>query len=509
MRFNSLDDISDFCRALPAGDADAAGAAALRQQNLTKPPGSLGRLEELAIWLARWQQNATPRLERVTIAVFAGNHGVAARGVSAYPPEVTAQMVANFAAGGAAINQLATLAGAELNVVPLELERPTRDFTIAAAMDTDDFLDAVDTGYHAVTDDCDLLVVGEMGIANTTTAATLCAALLGGGAARWAGRGTGVDDDGLSRKRAAIEAALKFHERILGDPLARGRGARRPRTRGDIGRRARRTRTRRPGAARRFCRNSGGAAAGAARARHAGSLPCRTRLGRIRPSRSAARTQARPAARSRHAARRSLRRRALRSCCCARHWPATMAWQPLPKPAFPAPATDETLPRVAATLDQRNICSMGNRACAGGDQAVLVIAALFAAIAPARAEVRILASPGGQVGPFLELFDRVRESGERVVIDGPCLSACTLVLSTVPSERICVTRRAVLGFHAARSMDRRGRMYAEPEASQAVLEAYPAPVRGWISRRGGLTSRLLLLRGRELAAIYPTCRWVS
>ena len=139
-------------------------------------------------------------------------------------------------------------------------------------------------------------------------------------------------------------------------------------------------------------------------------------------------------------------------------------------------------------------------------KAVLVAAALFAAMAAARAEVRILASPGGQVGPFLELFDRVRESGERVVIDGPCLSACTLVLSMVPSERICVTRRAVLGFHAARSIDRRGRMYAEPEASQAVLEAYPAPVRGWISRRGGLTSRLLLLRGRELAAIYPTCR---
>jgi nicotinate-nucleotide--dimethylbenzimidazole phosphoribosyltransferase len=220
MRFNSLDDIRAFCRDLPAGDAQAAGAAAQRQQNLTKPPGSLGRLEELAIWLARWQENATPRLDRVTIAVFAGNHGIAARGVSAYPPEVTAQMVANFTAGGAAINQIATLAGAELRVVPLELERPTRDFTIAAAMDTEDFLDAIDTGCRAVSDDCDLLVVGEMGIANTTTAATLCAALLGGDASRWAGRGTGVDDDGLSRKVAAIESALKFHERILGDPLS-------------------------------------------------------------------------------------------------------------------------------------------------------------------------------------------------------------------------------------------------------------------------------------------------
>jgi hypothetical protein len=128
------------------------------------------------------------------------------------------------------------------------------------------------------------------------------------------------------------------------------------------------------------------------------------------------------------------------------------------------------------------------------------------ALPPAQAEVRILASPGGQVGPFLDLFERVRASGERVVIDGPCLSACTLVLSMVPADRICVTRRAILGFHAARSIDRRGRIYTEPEASELVLEAYPSAVRGWIRRRGGLGSRLLLLRGRELAAIYPSCQ---
>ncbi len=137
-----------------------------------------------------------------------------------------------------------------------------------------------------------------------------------------------------------------------------------------------------------------------------------------------------------------------------------------------------------------------------------LLAALWCALAAvaAQAEVRILASPGGQVGPFLDLFERVRASGERVVIDGPCLSACTLVLSIVPNDHICVTRRAVLGFHAARSVDQLGRMYAEPEASELVLAAYPSAVRGWIRRRGGLTSRLLLLRGRELAAIYPSCR---
>ena len=137
---------------------------------------------------------------------------------------------------------------------------------------------------------------------------------------------------------------------------------------------------------------------------------------------------------------------------------------------------------------------------------LLVTALSLLAASPAAAEVRIHSSPGGQIGKFAMLFAMVRESGERVVIDGPCLSACTLVLSMVPANRICVTRKAILGFHAARSIDQRGRIYAEPEASDLVLAAYPAAVRGWIQRRGGLSSRLLLLRGRELAAIYPSCR---
>ena len=140
-------------------------------------------------------------------------------------------------------------------------------------------------------------------------------------------------------------------------------------------------------------------------------------------------------------------------------------------------------------------------------KSIFLVATLGAlATPPVRAEIRILASPGGQVGPFLDLFERVRASGQRVVIDGPCLSACTLVLSVLPDDRICVTRRAILGFHAARSIDRHGRMYAEPEASDLVLQAYPAAVRSWIHHRGGLSSRLLLLRGRELATIYPSCR---
>jgi len=124
---------------------------------------------------------------------------------------------------------------------------------------------------------------------------------------------------------------------------------------------------------------------------------------------------------------------------------------------------------------------------------------------PAAADFRILGSPGGRVGPFLEVFERLRQSGERVIVDGPCYSACTLVLSILPRSQICITRRAVFGFHGARSLDHRGRLRAEPEASRVVLATYPPDVRRWIQRRGGLTSRLLLLRGRELARMFPRC----
>jgi nicotinate-nucleotide--dimethylbenzimidazole phosphoribosyltransferase len=186
---------------------------------LTKPPGSLGRLEDIAIWLARWQGRNPPRLDRIEVLVFAGNHGVTALGVSAFPASVTTQMVANFAAGGAAINQLAAAAGARLQVVPLDLDRPTADFTNEPAMDEDAFLHAVAAGHDSVPADADLVCLGEMGIGNTTAAAAIAAALFGGGGARWAGRGTGVDDDGLIRKRKAIDAALKRHAGVLDDPL--------------------------------------------------------------------------------------------------------------------------------------------------------------------------------------------------------------------------------------------------------------------------------------------------
>jgi hypothetical protein len=136
---------------------------------------------------------------------------------------------------------------------------------------------------------------------------------------------------------------------------------------------------------------------------------------------------------------------------------------------------------------------------------VSFVLGLFAML-PARADLRIVSSPGGAVDAYLEVFARVRQSGERVVIDGPCLSACTLVLSTIPRNRICVTRRAVLGFHAPRLFDpRTGYTARAPEATRAVTASYPAGVRSWIKRRGGLTQKIIYLRGKELAALYPHC----
>ena len=217
--FADLDSLRAACLELPAGSDTAATEVRERQRILTKPLGSLGRLEDLAAWLAKWQNRAMPRLDRVDILVFAGNHGVTRQGVSPFPSSVTAQMVGNFSRGGAAINQLARVAGANLVVVPLQLDIPTRDFTEAPAMAESEFLLAVSTGYDAVAAGCDLLCLGEMGIGNTTAAAALAAALFGGGGADWAGRGTGIDDAGLIRKRKVIDAGLERHAVSLGDPL--------------------------------------------------------------------------------------------------------------------------------------------------------------------------------------------------------------------------------------------------------------------------------------------------
>lgn len=188
-----------------AEDAARAGAAE-RNGQLTKPPGALGRLEDLAIWYAGWVGDSRPVLSRPQVIVFAGNHGVAAQGVSAFPAEVTAQMVGNFAAGGAAINQLSRAAGATLDVHSLTLETPTADFTQGPAMTEEEVCAAFRAGWEAVDPEADLVVTGEMGIGNTTAAAAIATALLGG--TDWAGRGTGVDDAGMARKTDAITRGL-------------------------------------------------------------------------------------------------------------------------------------------------------------------------------------------------------------------------------------------------------------------------------------------------------------
>lgn len=206
-----LDAVVALADRLPSADMPSAAAARARQATLTKPPGSLGRLEELAEFMAAWR--ATPRAEisRAQALVFAGNHGVCAQGVNLYPQSVTAQMVANFMDGGAAINQLCRFAGAELSVVPLDLSNPTADFTQAPAMTLPECLDALNRGAAAVDASVDVLIVGEMGIGNSTVAAALTTALFGGDAADWVGPGAGSDAAGIARKIAAIETAQTRH----------------------------------------------------------------------------------------------------------------------------------------------------------------------------------------------------------------------------------------------------------------------------------------------------------
>ncbi|HEY6258198.1 MAG TPA: hypothetical protein VIY51_20645 [Xanthobacteraceae bacterium] len=136
----------------------------------------------------------------------------------------------------------------------------------------------------------------------------------------------------------------------------------------------------------------------------------------------------------------------------------------------------------------------------------IAAALLLAGLAPALADVRITASNGGDVLAYLQFFALLERSGERIVLDGPCFSACTLVLSAIPRERICVTPRAALGFHAARLLDTRHRkIYPAPDATQMLAATYPAGVRSWIEQHGGLTSKLIILRGQELASLYPRC----
>ncbi|WP_408590917.1 nicotinate-nucleotide--dimethylbenzimidazole phosphoribosyltransferase [Novosphingobium sp.] len=210
-RFATLAAFETALEHLPVADADAITGARARQVSLTKPAGSLGRLEDIALFMAGWQGTAQPVIERGRAAIFAGNHGFVVHGVSAFPASVTAAMVGNFAAGGAAINALAGAAGLNLKVIALDLDRPTADFTVAAAMDEAECIAAFSTGAAVVEPGLHLLVVGEMGIGNSTAAAALCARSYGGTPAQWVGPGTGIDAEGIARKVTVVERALACH----------------------------------------------------------------------------------------------------------------------------------------------------------------------------------------------------------------------------------------------------------------------------------------------------------
>jgi nicotinate-nucleotide--dimethylbenzimidazole phosphoribosyltransferase len=211
----SLAAVETLAETLPSRDTEAVRAATERQNSLTKPPGALGRLEALAAFMAGWQGTARPTIDRAQAVVFAGNHGVCAQGVNPFPQDVTAQMVANFENGGAAINQLCRATGAELSVVALDLDQPTGDITQGPAMSEQDTLMAMRRGAEAVEAQADVLVLGEMGIGNSTIAAALAMAGFGGGAEDWVGRGTGSDEAGLARKTDAVARAVAHHATVL------------------------------------------------------------------------------------------------------------------------------------------------------------------------------------------------------------------------------------------------------------------------------------------------------
>ena len=214
-----FDDIRALLPQMPQASDTCVDIVRARDQELVKPAGALGRMEEIVEWLAAWQGRSQPAVLRPMVAVFAANHGVAAQGVSAYPQAVTRQMLETFAAGGAAINQICATYDIGLKVFDLALDIPTGDITKEAALDEKAAAATFAFGMEAIAGGADLLCLGEMGIANTTIAAAIYHALYGGAARDWVGRGTGVDDAGLNRKAAAVEKAVALHKAHLGDPL--------------------------------------------------------------------------------------------------------------------------------------------------------------------------------------------------------------------------------------------------------------------------------------------------
>lgn len=214
---------SDFLKALqklPQPNQEFVQRAEARQLTLTKPEGSLGRLEDLAAWLAGWQMTDTPHADRVSVTIFAGNHGIMAHKVSPYPADVTLQMVENFKTGGAAINQICKSFNLGLSVKPIDLDQPTGDVTCVNAMSEQDCLTALNIGAASIKPNDDIIVPGEMGIGNSTIASILCAKVLGGTGIEWAGCGTGLDEQGILHKAEIIDLVLSHHNTKINDPFS-------------------------------------------------------------------------------------------------------------------------------------------------------------------------------------------------------------------------------------------------------------------------------------------------
>ncbi|CEJ09847.1 Nicotinate-nucleotide--dimethylbenzimidazole phosphoribosyltransferase [bacterium YEK0313] len=214
-----FDDIRDLLHRLPEADMAAVAAVKARDAELTKPAGSLGRLEEIVEWVAAWSANPKPRVDRPLVAIFATAHGVTAQGISAFPDSVNRQMLENFAAGGAAINQLCVANDIGLKVFDLAIDLPTPDISVEDALDEPGCAATIAFGMEAIAGGTDLLCLGEMGIGNTTVAAAIYLALYGGRPEDWIGPGTGVDAEGLKRKAEVVARAVQRSREHLSDPL--------------------------------------------------------------------------------------------------------------------------------------------------------------------------------------------------------------------------------------------------------------------------------------------------
>ena len=214
-----FDDIRALIASFPDADERAAEVVRARDSQLAKPPGSLGRLEQLAVWMAAWQADDKPHVTRPLVCVFAGNHGVVAQGVSAFPADVTRLMLDAFGAGGGTINQICASFDFGFKAFDLALDLPTADMTEQPAMDEKSCVATMAFGMEALAGGVDLLGLGEMGIGNTTAAAAIYAALYGGDPDRFVGHGAGADEAQMQRKCAAVRKALALHQEALSDPL--------------------------------------------------------------------------------------------------------------------------------------------------------------------------------------------------------------------------------------------------------------------------------------------------